>query len=349
MKIKILSTVIQNALAQCGKFVDPKSQLPGHNAVRISADAEGVEFEVRGPHSSYKAAVEAEVSREGEVFVSHGLFSRFLNSASGEVCLAEDKNLFRASFGSAKSSFGVFSRDDFPQPSEFKPMTTISFDGPKLHAAIKAVLPACRTTSSHKFAQIVCLEDDHAIATDGRTMHYVPLVGATDRMMIPSPFANALLESIKKPGAVGVLSGETEIAIQGDSWVAKTAGYNFDFPDKRTIANLLAVDYSKQILVNKKEFSSALSLCQKVCQEHINCRVSDKQLVVVAKSEGDEAEVVVEVLKNRRGEFNFCCNPAYILDGLGACDADEIELVSGDHFVTVFSGDSKFFTANIKR
>lgn len=258
MKAKFKLSDLRDGLARLGQAPGANAAHPGHAAIRIKADIEGVIFYRVTGTCQVRVMIEAEVEDDGEVIISHDQLNSFASRVKGEAIILDCTGAWLTlEAGKSRAKLQTIEEKELPKEAEFDGDCEF-FDLPVedfIHG-VRAVTPC-----------IGLKEPDSLVNLNMRTVDGVLWLTATDRKKFAQVYFPEVLAEIDLliPGetaaAMGRMFNELEGALslsiypQGLFMVHDKCVAQFAIGEGRYPDIVQAVNYHK----NKEVIASGLT------------------------------------------------------------------------------------------
>lgn len=333
MKIRAERDDLADVFDRANRGVGLRTALPILTGVLCEVSGSTLRVTGTDLEITVRTNTDVDVLEEGRVVIPAKLATNAIRKMpAGAVTLSSSEGELEIMGGGPKFTVRELPVDEFPQLPEVDQTDAVELDGDNLAAAIAQVTIAASTDAARPILTAVLIENDEdglrLVATDSYRLSMRKLKGVSlpTTGLVP---ARGLRELAKTVGAskVRVSIPDREAVFASDRGVLTLRLIEGVFPNYR---QLLPDSYPNRVVVKKEALLDALGRASLVAEDHIPVRLKVSEggveVTVTRQDVGAETEHIDGVFTGEDSEVMIAFNPRYLMDGVSAMGADEIEI-----------------------
>ncbi len=335
MKFSITKSELQNALSVVLKGASTRSTLPVLSGIYIEAGADALILQATDLELSIQYKVTALIEEEGKAVFPGKLFSDIVkNLPDAAVHVETDDNVASIACDSSSFSIKTLSSDDFPGFPTVDTQQLIELPFNLFASMIKKVARVVSKDESRAVLTgvlITCEENKlRMVATDSYRLavteaEYSDTEGDGFQAVISGTFLLEIAALPKTSSSVKVGLAENQIVITCEDTVFINRRIEGNFPNYK---QLLPETFATRAKLNVEYFAagvrrvSLLGSSSSPVKLDLNTASQTLQVSATTQDVGSAQETIACEIEGEDVEIAF--NYAYILDGLGGIEGEEI-------------------------
>ena len=340
MKVHILHTDLNKALAQSSRLVASRSQLPILANILLTATKEGLQLSATNLEIGLRMSVGGKILETGSTTVPAKNLAEFVSSlSSGTIEIETDGDKLKVSTPKSTATFAGIPATEFPvlpaSDAKLKSYELASTDLAKIATEVAFAAAADESRPVLTGVQFkVVGEHLLATATDGFRMSQLKILnskfGILNSLILPS---RTILELAKlsqgtKKISMQVVENANQVIFGIEDMDLISRVMEGNFPD---IAKIIPTDSSTTLTVDREEFQQAVRTASIFARENnniINLKLQTSNISVsaTAANMGEGSSEIEAEVEGEGGTIAFNCK--FVLDFLGSVSSERIILKS---------------------
>lgn len=336
MKVSFLCENVNKKISIVNHAVSGRSQLPVLLNFLFKAEKGKFSISATDLEIGIEAIIPASIEEEGSITVPAKTFYDLLSSIDkGKVVLRTEGSNLLFEGNKIKTVFQTIKSDEFPKIYEEKGEEIGVFTNEVLEKEIPEVVFSASQDSGRPALSGVLFGKTknkkggfYMVATDGYRLSFKKNSGGDDdgeKYLIPARVLREL--ALLKDGgnvSVRVSPKSNQVIFEQEDVIMVGRLIEAEFPNYQKI---IPQDYSTKVIVDRKDFQSAVKTCAVFARETANIiKLSiQKNKIVVSASAPSVGETTTEVDASVEGEENeIAFNVRYVLEFLSNTDGEKI-------------------------
>jgi DNA polymerase III subunit beta len=337
MKIRVLTSNLQEKLSFLNHAVSTKSQLPILLNILLETTDKGIRLTSTDLEIGIEIHIPATIEVPGEVVIPAKLFSELVASLTEETIELQTKeNILEVLTKKTKSIFQTVNKDEFPKLYEEKGEKIASLDSRRIAEDVSSVVFAASQDISRPALSGVLIRKEQGgfllVATDGYRLslrHYKTTEDdnkAETTFIVPARVLRELLAIKEKEEEIAmyVLQASNQVIFEQGSTTLVGRLIEATYPP---FEKIIPSDFSASVLFDKEELQKAVKICSIFARDSANIiKLSFKKDHILVSSQtpslGENTVTVESVLKGEENDIAF--NARYLQDLLSNIDEKEL-------------------------
>lgn len=331
LQTKALSDALKRVMPVLGKTTIPVLS-------NVLIEAQGSTLKLTGTNSDQwiSVSVEAQVSQPGATTSPVRRFHQavsLLDTKEVEISTDEKENLTLIG-GSRKAKLAGIAASEFPPMLQIEKGVALFCEAEKLAEWLRLLQPFQSSDVGRLMLWgIHCLSTKEGLmlqATDGRALLQIETTIPCEKLecILPTPAVTSIIAATAD-GEISISVGENSAIFSGDGWTVASKLLNLSYPNVDAAIPDPA-SLKDGFTVNREELMAALGYAGAFSTDKMP-RVVLTAANGTLKVTGETVAVAdSEVRLEAKGKTQVCIQPQYLIDGLKAFNAPEVEILGGD-------------------
>ncbi len=340
MKIQIEKDTFLDALNSATRAVSSRAgTLPVLSGVQIVVGLNEMTITGSDLDITVRVNVMAHTEGEGSVVLSAKLISEIVRSLeAGTISMDIKENVAVLTSGRSSFNLRTLNADEYPKLNELKG-ESVKVKSNEFSQGLKQVIVAASKDEARPILCGVLLSATETglrfVATDSyrlamRDVEGLTMLKAGTSVLVPAK-GLAEVQRLISNSDVEVILGEREVSFSVDNTTITMRLIEGEYPNYE---QLLPKGYPNSVIISSDIFADAIKRVRLVAQDRnsqpvrINIKTDGVELKQVAQEIGEANEFLDA--KCEGDELEVAFNSEYLLDGLAACDCDEVVIETID-------------------
>lgn len=355
MKVKLNQKELNKGLQKVTDIISSRSTLLILSHILFKAEDDTVTLTTTDLEVRISVEISAEVIESGVTTLPAKKLQRLVNNFQGDEVIISKENEGRSTIECDTYSGELvnLSVEDFPEPVDFAPVSTVKFKESEFGKIIDRISYAVSLDDARKVLHglLFSIRDNTftAVATDGKRLALIEKIlenidGEKGDSIIPLKSANTLKRLMDGNGDVEIKIGEKQIAFITETTLLSSKLIQGTYPNYRKV---IPLEFSKTIQIKREPFLEKLNLVsislQDSSSDYIKLSFSKNKLTFDGSSQMSNGTDHMEIDYSNDEVLEPSLNPKYIEDPFRHCDADSMILKINDAFTPIAIEDGEGF------
>lgn len=344
MKLTVLQENLHKGLSVASRFVSSRAQLPVLSNLLLTTEKGRLKISATNLETGVVLRIGASVEEEGAVTIPSRILAEYVASLpAGKLELAVKGAQLKITGGSSKADFTGLPAGEFPDMPKADEKNSLTFAGDQLRETVTQVAFAAAADEGRPVLTgvLFVLKDGElqVVATDGYRLS-LKKIKADKELIDREELKKGLLLPARTLGEVARLTGEGAEGVIRLSITPETNQVVFGLEEATVISRLIEGEFPEfekiipprgpgKVEMDKEELTRAVKTAAILARESANIiRLKPEKnsvLISSGSSQSGSNETKVEAKVEGVSE-GIAFNSRYLLDYLGAVDADRIVL-----------------------